>query len=225
MTATLSQMWLLVAKDLRIEMRGRQIVGVVLILGILIVVVLGMGLGAGRPVSGFQATAILWVAYLFAGILCFEKTMDVDRRDDAVAALLMAPIDRSVLYFSKLLTNLILLAALAAIITPAAIALFRFDLSAHFGGFALIMAIALLGFAAVGTLFAAATSSTRLQGGLLAMLVFPLCLPIVIASTQTMRRLFEEGGDISMAGVAILAAFALIFITVGWLAFELVLEP
>lgn len=220
----LAQLGLLVAKDLRIEARGRQIGGVVLVLGVLIVVVLGLGLGAGRPVAGFQATAILWVAYLFAGILCFERTMDVDRRDEALAALLMAPVDRGLLYLAKLLTNLILLGALAVVITPVAILLFRFDLSGHAVGFVLIMALALIGFATVGTLFAAATSATRLQGGLLAMLVFPLSLPIVIASTQTMRRLFEEQGQLTTAGPAILVAFILIFATVGWLVFELALE-
>jgi heme exporter protein B len=215
---------LLIEKDLRIEARGRESLGIVLVLGVLIIVVLGMGLGAGRPISGFGATAILWVAYLFGGVLCFEKTMEIERRDDALAGLLMAPIDRGIIFLSKLVTNVILMAALAAVVTPTAILLFRFDLSAHFFGFALIMSLGMIGFAAVGTLFAAAASSSRLQGGLLAVLVFPLCLPLVIASTQMMHRLFEDGG-LSIAGLAILGGFTLIFLTVGWLVFELVLEP
>jgi heme exporter protein B len=224
MSSALSQIALLVGKDLRIEARGRETLGIVLVLGVLIIVVLGMGLGAGRPVSGFGATAILWVAYLFGGVLCFEKTMEVERRDDALAGLLMAPIDRGIIYISKLLTNLILMAALALVVTPVAVLLFRFDLSSHTMGFIVVMTLGMIGFAAVGTLFAAAATSTRLQGGLLAMLVFPLCLPLVIVSTQMMHRLFEDGG-LSMAGLGILTGFTLIFLTVGWLVFELVLEP
>jgi ABC-type transport system involved in cytochrome c biogenesis permease component len=57
------------------------------------------------------------------------------------------------------------------------------------------------------------------------MLVFPLSLPVVIVSTQMMRRLFDEAGDLSNAGVAMLGAFDLIFLVVGWLFFEAVLEP
>jgi heme exporter protein B len=114
---------------------------------------------------------------------------------------------------------------LAVIITPVAILLFRFDLSAHFIGFAIIMLLGMVGFAAVGTLFAAAVSSTRLQGGLLAMLVFPLSLPLVIVSTQMMRRLFEQGEALSSRGLVTLLAFDIIFLVVSWLVFEAVLEP
>jgi heme exporter protein B len=225
MTSALAQLGMLAAKDLRIEARGRQTLSIVLVLGVLIVVVLGIGLGAGRPVDGFQATAILWVAYLFGGVLCFEKTMDVERRDDALAALLMAPIDRGVIYLAKLVTNITLMAGIALVVTPVAVLLFRFDLSAHFWGFALVMALGIVGFAAVGTLFAAAASSTRLQGGLLAMLVFPLCLPLVIASTQMMRDLFQGAGTLNTAGLALIAGFDILVLTVGWLVFELLLEP
>ena len=225
MTRTLNHIALLVGKDLRIEARGRQTIGLVVILGVLIVTVLGMGLGLNEPVTGFGATAILWVAYLFGGVLCFEKTMAVERHDDALAGLLLAPIDRGVIYAGKLLANLALMFALAVVITPVAIVLFRFDLSAHPFGFALVMALGMIGFAAVGTLFAATVSSTRLAGGLLAMLVFPLTLPIVIASTQIMRTLFQEGGALSTSGLLILVAFDVIFLVVAWLIFELVLEP
>jgi heme exporter protein CcmB len=224
-TRTLRQVALLMAKDLRIEARGRQTMGLVVVLGILIIVVLGLGLGAGRPISGFEATAILWVAYLFSGVLCFEKTFAVERSDDALAGLLAAPVDRGVIYLAKLLTNLVLIFALAVVITPVAIVLFRFDLTAAPFAFAIVMFLGITGFAAVGTLFAAAVSSTRFQGGLLAMLVFPLSLPVVIASTQMMRAMFEKGEPLAAQGLATLAAFDIIFLVLSWLVFELVLEP
>jgi hypothetical protein len=85
------QILLLVGKDLRIEARSRQTIGLVIVLGILIVVVLALGLGPGPGAKGASATAILWVAYLFGGVLCFEKTMAVERHDDALAGLLLAP--------------------------------------------------------------------------------------------------------------------------------------
>lgn len=225
MSRAVRQLVLLMAKDLRIEARGRQTMGLVVVLGILIIVVLGLGLGAGRPISGFGATAILWVAYLFAGVLCFEKTFAVERSDDALAGLLMAPVDRGVIYLAKLLTNLVLIFALALVITPVAIVLFRFDLSAAPMSFALVMFLGMTGFAAVGTLFAAAVSSTRFQGGLLAMLVFPLSLPVVIVSTQLMRAVFEKGEPLGAQGLATLGAFDVIFLVLSWLVFELVLEP
>jgi heme exporter protein B len=154
--------------------------------------------------------------------------MACERHDDALAGLLAAPVDRAAIFLAKLLANLTLMLALAVVVTPAAITLFRFDLGSGFASFAMVMALGLVGFAAVGTLFAAAVSSTRLQGGLLAMLVFPLCLPLVIVSTQLMRRVFEQGESLfsgGLGGVATLAACTVVYLAAGWIVFEAVLEP
>jgi len=225
MRRVLRQIALLTAKDLRIEARTRQTLGLVIMLGILIIVVLGLALEGSQGASGIAPTAILWVAYLFSGVLCFEKTMAVERHDGALAGLLAAPVDRGVIFAAKLLTNLTLMAVLALVVTPVAIVLFAFDLSAAPGGFALVTLLSMIGFAAVGTLFAAVASSTRLQGGLLAILVFPICLPVVIASTQLLQGLFVRGKPLTAEGVGILVAFDAVYLTVSWLAFERILEP
>lgn len=221
----LKQILLLTAKDLRIEARSRQTLGLVIMLGILIIVVLGLGLSSagGPPASG--ATAILWVAYLFGGVMCFEKTMAVERHDGALAGLLAAPVDRGVIFAGKLLSNLALMFVLACVVTPVAIVLFNFDLSAAPGGFIIVTALSMIGFAAVGTLFAAATSSSRLQGGLLAILVFPICLPLVVTSTKMLGGLFAEGQSLDAQGLGVLLAFDGVYLVISWLAFECILEP
>src|SRR5690242_9081682 len=102
MTAIFRQITLLTAKDLRIEGRTRQTMGLILVLGVLIVSILGLGLGTQSQASALATPAILWVAYLFSGVLCFEKTMAVESTDGALAGLLLAPIDRSIIYVGKL---------------------------------------------------------------------------------------------------------------------------
>ena len=225
MTHVLQQVYLISSKDLRIEARSRQTLGLVVVLGVLIVVVLGLGLGPEQVKSGIAATAVLWVAYLFGGVLCFEKTMAVERHDGALAGLMLAPVDRGAIYAGKLLSNLILMVALSLVVTPVAVIMFGFDLSASPIGFVAIMAGGFVGFAAVGTLFSAAVSSTRLQGGLLAIVIFPVSLPLVIVSTQMMMRLFGDNEPFNTTGVLVLIAFDAIYLTVSWLVFELILEP
>lgn len=225
MTRGFSQLAALVAKDLRIEARTRQTLGLVIVLGILIIVVLGLGLGAQQQGIGYRATAVLWVAYLFGGVLCFEKTMALERHDGAMAGLMLAPVDRGVIYFAKLISNLAMMLAVAAVVTPAGVLFFAFDLSAAPGQFAAIMALGILGFAAVGTLFAAVVSSSRLAGGLLAMIVFPVSLPLVITSTQMMLAVFRDGRTIDLSSMGIIAAFDVIFLAASWVMFEYVLEP
>jgi heme exporter protein B len=220
----LRQMVWLAAKDLRIEARTRQTLGLVLILGILIVTVLGLGLGPQRA-SGPAAAAVLWVAYLFTGVLCFEKTMALERQDGAMTGLLLAPVDRGVIFTAKLCSNLVLMLGVAAVITPVGVVFFSFDLSAAPLGFLAIVALSMLGFAAVGTLFSAVVSSSRLQGGFLALAVFPLTLPLVLTSTRLMTRLYEDGQPFSGSAFAVLLAFDAIFLAVSWVAFEWVLEP
>jgi heme exporter protein B len=225
MSKTLQQAMLITLKDLRIEARSRQTISLVAVMGVLVVAVLGLGLGPERRVAGADATAILWVAYLFGGVLSFEKTMSVEREDAALAALLMAPVDRGVVYLAKLLSNLVLMLGLAAVITPVAILFFGFDLSVAPVDFAAVMVISMIGFAAIGTLFSAAVASTRLQGGFLALLVFPVCLPLVIASTQLLVSIFRDGEPLGGLGLGILVAFDAVFLVVSWLVFETILEP
>jgi heme exporter protein B len=158
--------------------------------------------------------------------------MAVERQDGALAGLLLAPIDRGVIYASKLISNLVLMLAVAAVITPVGILFFGFDLSPAPGGFVLVIGISMLGFAAVGTLFAALVSSTRLAGGLLALVIFPVILPLVIASTQQLAVMFRDkagasflGPNGTINGLSILLAFDAIFLVTSWLIFEVVLEP
>jgi len=87
------------------------------------------------------------------------------------------------------------------------------------------MVLSIVGFAAVGTLFAAMVSSSRLQGGFLAMMIFPITLPLVLVSTQLMLKVFRDGQSIGAGPIGVLVAFDLIFLTVSWLVFEWILEP
>lgn len=218
------QVLLLVGKELRIEARSRQTIGLIIVLGILIVTVLGKGLARSDGAGAFSAPAVLLMAYLFGGVLCFEKTMGVERHDDALAGLLLAPVDRGVIYVGKLLSNLILMLGLAIVVTPVGIMFFQFELGRAPWVFVTITLLFILGFAAVGTLFAAAVSSSKLQGGLLAMIIFPLSLPLVIAATELMARVFDEGRALG-GGVMVLVAFDVIFLVASWMVFELLLEP
>ena len=220
-------MLILAAKDLRTEARTRSSTGVLVVLGILIVTVLALGLGPARATAGGagSAAAILWVACLFAGVLCFDRTMALERHDDALAALLMAPVGPGALFGAKLLANLALLGVLACVVTPVAVLFFGLDLSSAPVSSAAVMALSLVGFAALGTLFSAVSSAPAAPAGLLGLLILPLCLPLVLVSTrQLMDRLGSQPPQ-SAAGFGVLIAFDVIALAAGWLLFEAILEP
>jgi ABC-type transport system involved in cytochrome c biogenesis permease component len=130
-----------------------------------------------------------------------------------------------VIYLAKLISNLILMTAVALVVTPVALLIFGFDLSAAPWQFTITVAVSMIGFAAVGTLFSAAVSSSSMRGGPLAMVIFPIVLPLVLTSTHLLVKLFRDGESITQGALAILIAFGLIYLVVSWLVFELILEP
>jgi heme exporter protein B len=117
------------------------------------------------------------------------------------------------------------MACVTSVVTGAGVLFFSFDLSAAPGQFVLVMSLGMIGFAAIGTLFSAVVSSSRLQGGLLALTVFPLALPLVIASTQLLLRVFRDGERAGGQALAVIVAFDLMFLAASWVLFEWVLEP
>lgn len=215
-------MGLLVWKDLRIEARSRSTVALTTATGVLLVAVLGLGGGGAAHRAGSEAGAILWAALLFAGVLCVERTMAFEHEDDAIAGLMLAPVDRGTIYLSKLLTNLILMTIAAGVVAPVGIVLFGFDLSASPWGFALATALGLVGFAAVGTLLSAAVGGSRMRGGVLMLLALPLCLPLVVVSTRLAASLAGPGG--ASPGFGVLVAFDVVYVAASWLVFEFLLE-
>lgn len=210
---------LLAAKDLRVEVRGRHCLPLLCVLAVLLVTVLGLAAPSG---SGLAPGAVLWVACLFGGALCFEKTMAADQRDDALAALLLTPVDRGVIFIARWLVNLLLLSVVAAVVTGAAVLMLRMRVEGSPVAFARVVLLGLAGFAAVGTLFSAVAVSSRLGSGLLAALIFPMCLPIVLVSSRLLGGAGAEGP--AGTGESLLVAFDVVFVAVGWLTFELVLE-
>jgi ABC-type transport system involved in cytochrome c biogenesis permease component len=185
------------------------------------VTILGLGISAPNGVV-VNAGSLLWVAYLFGGALCFEKTMAADQRDDALAGLLLAPIDRGVLFFAKWIANLLLMIVIASVVTLAAVIFLDLHIGASPGQFMRIVLLGLAGFAAVGTLFSGVLASTRMHGGMLAVVILPLCLPLVLTST---RLLSDPGaGGPGGLGESILVAFNVVFVGAGFLTFDLLLE-
>lgn len=212
----------LVGKDLRIEARRRATLAMTVMVGVLVVVI--FGLGDRGP--GVDAATVLWAAYLLAAMLCVERTMAVEHEDDAMEGLLLTPIDRGVVYLAKLVTNLLLMAVTAGLVTAAGVVLFGFDPGGALWGFAAVVGLGLLGVAAVGTLLAAAVGGSGRGGGALPLLALPLCLPIVVVSTRLTGALegAGDGGPGGAPGIGVLVAFDVVYLAASWLIFELLLE-
>jgi heme exporter protein B len=214
--------WLITQKDLLIEVRSREILYTTLFFAVSCVLVFAFGfVHDGRPVED-AAAGILWIAIAFSGTLALGRAFERERQSETLRALMMAPVDRPALYVGKLVGVLILLAAVEAIVVPLVALMFQAPVFAHPVLMAGLLASGTIGFAAVGTLFAAMLVRARSRDVLLPILLYPMTIPVIIAGVRGTAALLQTDVDLPMATtwLSMLVFFDVVFITLALWTFE-----
>jgi heme exporter protein B len=214
--------WLVVRKDLTVEIRSLEILSTTLFFAVTVVLVFSFGLIKEGQAPDDVAAAILWIAIAFSGTLALGRTFDRERQNETLRALLLAPSDRPALYIGKLLGILLLLALVELLLVLLIGLLFQAPV---FGNVLLLIALLLtgtLGFAAVGTLFAAMLVRARSRDVLLPILLYPITIPVMIAGSRGTAALFQAMPDQAIAQfwLALLFFFDTVFVTLALWTFE-----
>jgi heme exporter protein B len=214
--------WLIMRKDLLIEIRSREIVYTTLFFAISCVLVFAFGLVKEGGAIGDAAAGILWIAIAFSGTLALGRAFERERQSETLRALMMAPVDRPALYVGKLTGVLILLATVELVVTPLIALMFQARFFAHPLMLAGLLAAGTLGFAAVGTLFAAMLIRARSRDVLLPILLYPITIPVIIAGVRGTAALLQAEVDLPMARLwlSMLVFFDVVFITLALWTFE-----
>lgn len=218
----LRTVWLVVRKDVLIELRSREIVYTTLFFAVSCVLVFAFGfVRDGRPVDD-AAAGILWIAIAFSGTLALGRAFERERQSETLRALLLAPVDRPALYLGKLAGVLVLLAVVEAVVVPLVALMFQAPVFAHPLLMAGLLVTGTTGFAAVGTLFAAMLVRARSRDVLLPILLYPITIPVIIGGVRGTAALLQADVDLPMATVwlSMLAFFDVVFITLALWTFE-----
>lgn len=212
-------------KDLRLELRSRQNFLTVLFFAFIVIVIFNFAFDTGSRAIVEVSPAILWVAFLFAGMLSLGNAFAMEREEACMLGLLLAPIPRGVVYLGKFLANLIFLVAMETLIFPIFVIFFNIGIKGGFLWFLLVVLLVDVGFVAVGTLFSAMTMSLRTREVLLPILLFPVVVPVVIAGVKATAGVFQGTGLAAIAGwLKLLAGFDLIFVLLCYSVFQYVVE-
>ena len=230
----------LAAKDLRVELRGRDTLPPMVAFAFSVSLLLAFAAPApsrleqptslpfGTVAFVDVAAAFFWITVLFAGLIGFARTFEVERDDGAIDALLLAPLDRSGLFLAKALTNLFFIAVVQAIILPTFGLLFHFDLGlGNWVTLLLIVVLVDIGFVAIGTLFASVAAQTRSRELILPILALPALVPLFIAAFELTADLLAGDGLEAVAArgwFGIVIAFDVVFTIAAALAFEFVID-
>jgi heme exporter protein CcmB len=222
MSAFFRVAWIVMKKDLTVEVRSLEIVSTTMFFAVTVVLMFSFGLVVeGRAVQDV-APAILWIAIAFSATLALGRTFERERLNDTLRALLLAPADRPALYVGKLAGILLLLALVELILVPLVGLLFNAPIFAHAGRLFLLLAGGSLGFCAVGTLFAAMLLRVRSRDVLLPIMLYPMTVPVMIAGVRGTAALLQPAPDLAMAQfwLGLLGAFDVVFVVLALWTFE-----
>jgi heme exporter protein B len=165
----------------------------------------------------------LWVTLIFAGTLGLGRSLGREKDEGCLDGLLLAPVDRSALYFGKLVGNFVFMAIVAIILLPLLAVLF--DVSFFRLPMAGVLFLGVLGYAGVGTLIASMSIYSRGREVLLPILLLPIALSILIPAVRATRGLVEGAAFVDVAAwFNMLIVMNIIYITLAYLLFEYVVE-
>jgi heme exporter protein B len=214
--------WLILRKDLMVEVRSREIAYTTIFFAVSCVLVFAFALvKEGKPPED-GAAGILWIAIAFAGTLALGRAFERERQAETLRALLLAPAARPAVYVGKLLGIVALLAGAEVVLVPLVSLLYQAPLLQHPGWLAMILGSGTLGFAAVGTLFAAMLVRARSRDVLLPVLLYPITVPVIIAGVRGTAALLQPQIDLEIVRfwIALLVAFDVVFVTLALWTFE-----
>lgn len=221
----LSASWAIAMKDLRIELRTKEILTTTGLFAVLMIVLGSLAFYTDRVNAARVAPGLLWLAVLFAGILLMGRSWAKEREGEAVTGLLLTPMPPSALYLGKTASSFVLLCLIEVVLVPILAVFFHLDVTSYVGPLALLMVLGTLGFVATGTLFAAMSVRTRARDLMLSIVIFPLVAPALLSTAVATRELFAGATlEETMGWIKILLAIDLVALFAGTVLFETLID-
>jgi len=220
-----SQVCLLLWKDLLLELRRRDSVLTMFFFGTLLLFVFHFSFDLAPDRIMDMTPAMLWLAFLFTGTLGLAQLFHAERENHCLDALLLSPLDRGAFFLAKTAFNLLLMILVELVVIPLFWILFNLTAWNLLPQFFLVTLLGTIGFCVLGTLMSAITLRARARELLLPLVLFPLMIPVILATIRCMEAVLRSGqfGDVA-PWLRLLASFDVIFLTAGVLIFDWVIE-
>jgi heme exporter protein B len=212
-------------KDLTTERRSKAGFNGVITLSVTILVLFGFALGPDAQALRDAAAGTVWLAALFAGVLAFNRSYQVELDGGALEQLVLYPGSRRAIFAGKLLANFTFVGLMLAVVVTVGIVLFQVRIPPAWPALVGIILLGAVGLVTLGTFYAAMASRSRAREVLLPLLLFPMLVPVLLAAMEATKALL--GGNVmgdAGAWARLLAAFDLIFLSATFLAFDSVIE-
>lgn len=214
----------IVGKDIAAEIRTKEMMSSMFVFSVLIMFIFNFAFDLRAENVQALAPGVLWVAIAFAGMLGLSRSFILERDRGVLDGLLLAPVDRSAIYFGKMIGNVLFISLVEIVILPIFMILFN-QPAATLLPLAGVVILGTIGFASVGTLFSAMAVHTRAREILLPIMLFPVVVPVMLSAVRLTSGILDNTpfADVSH-WLALLVAFDVIFIAASFILFEFVVE-
>jgi heme exporter protein B len=210
-------------KDLAAELRSRELLSAMLVFSLLVILIFNFALELDIATRRSVTSGVLWTTFAFAGTLGLNRSMAVEKDRGCLDGLLLAPVDRSAIYFGKVISNLAFMLIVEAIVLPVYSVLYNVNLFQP--GLLLVILLGSIGYVAVGTLLSSMAVQTRTRDVLLPILLFPVVVPILIAAVKASGGYLTGAKmDEILPWLNLLIAYDVIFTAIAFMVFDYVVE-
>ena len=215
----------IVWKDFIHELRSKEMLISMCVFSFLVIIIFNFAFPPGTEDVDRIIPGILWVAFIFSGLLGMGRSFGVEKDKGSLQGLLLCPVGRGTIYVGKMVGNFVFMSMMEGFTLVIFAVLFNVDLLPILIPLVLIIILGTVGFTVVGTIFSAISANTRARDVMLSLLVFPIAVPLIIASIKATGKILD-GKSLSeiYSWLKILVGFDLTFLLVSYLAFEFVVE-
>jgi heme exporter protein B len=210
-------------KDLAAELRSRELFTSMLVFSLLVILIFNFALELDIRTRESVTAGVLWVTFAFAGTLGLNRSMSIEKDQGSLDGLLLAPVDRSAIYFGKVISNLTFMLIVEAIVLP--VYSFLYNVNLLQPGLLLILLLGSIGYIVIGTLLAAMAVQSRMRDVMLPILLFPVVIPVLIAAVKASGGCLT-GDDFAniRPWLNVLVVYDVIFTSIAFMVFEFVVE-
>lgn len=214
----------IVQKDLSAEFRSRELLSAMLVFSMLVILIFNFAMELDINARKSVTAGVLWTTFAFAGTLGLNRSMAVEKDRGCLDGLLLAPVDRSAIFFGKAISNLAFMLIVEAIVLPLYAVLYN-ETRIFQPGFLGVVLLGSIGYIAVGTLLSAMSVQTRTRDILLPILLFPVAVPVLLASVKASNGLLEGAAFAEiLTPLNLLIVYDVVFVAVAFMVFDFVVE-
>jgi heme exporter protein B len=219
----LKALWAVVWKDLAAELRSRELLSAMLVFALLVILIFNFALELDAATRATVTAGVLWVTFSFAGTLGLNRSMATEKDRGCLDGLLLAPVDRSAIYFGKAIGNLVFMFIVEAIVLPVYSLLYNTNLFQP--GLLAVILLGSIGYVTVGTLLSTMAVQTRTRDVLLPILLFPLVIPILVAAVKGSSGFLQSLDMVDIwPWINLLIVYDVVFTAIAFMVFDYVVE-